>query len=44
MHVIAYPNRHYAPEAEALALADAVIGSLGELVAVVRAVETPGRG
>jgi len=35
MHVIAYPNRHYAPEAEALALADAVIGSLGELVAAV---------
>ena len=25
MHVIAYPNRHYAPDAESLALADAVI-------------------
>ena len=44
MHVIAYPNRHYGPEADALALADAVIDSLGELVAVVRAAETPGRG
>jgi HAD superfamily hydrolase (TIGR01509 family) len=35
MLVIAYPNEHYPPEAEALALADAVIGSLGELVGAV---------
>ena len=35
MHVIAYPNRHYAPDAEALALADAVIDSLDELVATI---------
>ena len=31
MHVVAYPNRHYAPDAEALSLADVVIDSLGEL-------------
>ena len=36
MHVIAYPNEHYAPDAEALGLADAVIGALGELVEAVR--------
>ena len=36
MHVIAYPNRHYPPDAEALALADAVIASLGELTSAVR--------
>jgi len=35
MHVIAYPNRHYAPDAKALALADAVIESLDDLVATV---------
>ena len=34
MRVIAYPNPHYPPDAEALALADAVIGSLAELVGV----------
>jgi len=33
MHVIAYPNRHYAPDATSLALADAVIDSLDDLVA-----------
>ena len=31
MRVIALPNRHYPPAAEALALADAVAGSLAEL-------------
>jgi HAD superfamily hydrolase (TIGR01509 family) len=31
MHVIAYPNRHYPPDAEALALAHTVIDSLAEL-------------
>ena len=36
MHVIAYPNEHYPPDAEALGLADVVIGALGELVAAVR--------
>jgi HAD superfamily hydrolase (TIGR01509 family) len=35
MHVIAYPNAHYPPEAEALALADVVIGSLDELGGLV---------
>lgn len=35
MHVIAYPNRHYPPDAPSLALADRVITSLGELVAAV---------
>jgi hypothetical protein len=43
MHVIAYPNRHYRPEAEALALADTVIDSLGELATAVRA-GAAGRG
>jgi HAD superfamily hydrolase (TIGR01509 family) len=38
MHVIAYPNAHYPPEAEALGLADAVIGSLTELVDALRPV------
>ena len=32
MHVIAFPNRHYAPDAEALALAHTVIDSLAGLV------------
>jgi HAD superfamily hydrolase (TIGR01509 family) len=36
MLVIAYPNRHYPPEAGALALADTVIGSLEELAVVLR--------
>ena len=31
MGVIAYPNAHYPPDAEALGLADVVIGALGEL-------------
>jgi HAD superfamily hydrolase (TIGR01509 family) len=35
MRVIAYPNRHYPPDAPSLALADWVITSLGELVAAV---------
>ena len=35
-HVFAYPNRHYPPDAEALALADAVLGTLGELVTAIR--------
>jgi len=35
MHVIAFPNRHYAPEAGSLALADAVIYSLGELASAI---------
>lgn len=42
MCVIAYPNRHYPPDAPSLALADAVIDSLGELVAAVGS--TPARG
>ena len=29
--MIAYPNAHYPPDAEALALADVVIGALDEL-------------
>ena len=36
MHVIAYPNRHYPPDAEALALEHAVIGSLSGLAGVCR--------
>lgn len=35
MHVVAYPNRHYPPDAHALELVDAVIGSLAELPAAV---------
>jgi len=31
MRVLAYPNPHYPPTPEALALADAVLGSMGEL-------------
>ncbi len=42
MCVIAYPNRHYPPDAPSLALADAVIDSLGELVAAVGS--APARG
>ena len=37
MVVIAYPNQHYPPDAEALELADEVVGALGELADVVRA-------
>ena len=33
MRVIAYPNRHYPPAAEVLALADGVLASLGALTA-----------
>ena len=42
MVVIAYPNEHYAPDAEALGLADVVVGALGELGAAVRQPRTPG--
>jgi HAD superfamily hydrolase (TIGR01509 family) len=35
MSVIAYPNRRYPPDADALFLADAVIDSLAELAAAV---------
>src|SRR4051794_32924875 len=35
MFVIAYPNEHYPPDDEALGLADAVVGALGELVVAV---------
>jgi HAD superfamily hydrolase (TIGR01509 family) len=31
MHVVAVPNPHYPPDDEALALADAVVASIGEL-------------
>jgi hypothetical protein len=31
MRVIAIPNAHYPPSAEALAVADVVLASLGEL-------------
>jgi HAD superfamily hydrolase (TIGR01509 family) len=37
MRVVAYPNRHYPPGAEALALADTVIASLTELDAALAA-------
>ena len=43
MTVIAYPNRHYPPEAEALALADVVIESLDELPGIALG-GTLGRG
>jgi len=42
MTVIAYPNRHYAPDAEALGLAHAVIGSLVELSAAIALAATRG--
>ena len=42
MRVIAYPNAHYPPDAEALGLADVVIGRLGELEAAVG--RTPATG
>jgi len=35
MYVLAYPNRLYPPGADALALADVVLGSLGELTAAL---------
>jgi len=43
MVVIAFPNLHYPPGADALGLADVVIDALDELVGVVRG-ETLGRG
>ena len=42
MVVIAYPNEHYPPDAEALGLADVVIGELGELGAAVGEARTTG--
>ena len=42
MVVIAYPNAHYPPDAEALGLADVVVAELGELEAVVREARTDG--
>ena len=44
MHVIAYPNRHYAPDAESLALADAVIDSLWELASTIGVARASSRG
>ena len=35
MHVVAYPNRHFPPDAEALALAEVVVREFHELPAVV---------
>ena len=35
MHVVAFPNSHYPPPADALALADVVLGSLDELTAAL---------
>ncbi len=40
MVVIAYPNRHYAPDTEALGLADVVISELSELVGAVASART----
>jgi len=37
MWVVAVPNRHYPPDDAALALADAVVGSPGEVPAAIRA-------
>jgi HAD superfamily hydrolase (TIGR01509 family) len=42
MYVVAYPNEHYAPDADALGLADVVINGLGELGAAVRQARTTG--
>ncbi len=42
MRVIAYPNRHYPPDVHALALADRVIDSLGELAVAVGDVRAAG--
>jgi hypothetical protein len=44
MRVIAYPNRHYAPDAESLALADTVIDSLGELASTIRMARASSQG
>lgn len=35
MHVVAYPNRHFPPDAEALALAEVVLRELHELPAIL---------
>ena len=42
MVVIAYPNAHYPPDAEALGAADIVIETLSELAATVDAARTTG--
>jgi hypothetical protein len=43
MRVIAIPNAHYPPAPDALALADAVVASPGELTAaLVRGLPNPG--
>jgi beta-phosphoglucomutase-like phosphatase (HAD superfamily) len=42
MVVIAYPNRHYAPDAETVGVADVVISELGELVQAVDSARTTG--
>jgi HAD superfamily hydrolase (TIGR01509 family) len=43
MRVIAYPNRHYPPAAEVLALADAVVQNLGDVRLSLRASGTDER-
>lgn len=43
MFVIAYPNRHYPPDAPSLALAGRVVTSLGELVAAVGSAPAKGQ-
>ena len=40
MRVLAIPNRHYPPSADALALADVVLDSLADLTPAVVAGET----
>jgi HAD superfamily hydrolase (TIGR01509 family) len=43
MWVVAFPNRHYPPGDDALALTDAVVGSPAEIPATIRrAAQTPG--
>jgi len=42
MRVLAYPNRHYPPSAEALALADSVLDTVDELPAVLDRRDHPG--
>jgi hypothetical protein len=41
MRVVAYPNRHYPPDDEALALAEVVLGELGGLGDVIGAFAAP---
>ena len=43
MFVVAYPNAHYPPDREALALADVVVASPREIAAAVRG-ESPATG